>query len=255
MTTSRCANTMLCRAGLLAASVGKVCLHARGSAAAKRRRARFLRISSGARRPRAIRSKARSMPTGAARASGTCFRHTPGRIKDGDTGDVACDHYHRWAEDIEWLARGGFNAYRFSTAWPRILPSGAGVVEHARPRFLRSPRRRADRARHHAVAVPLSLGSAAGAAGRGRLAQARHRREIRRLRARRGAAPGRPRQALGDVQRAQRPRAVRLRRGLATRPGSPGSPTCSPPSTTRTWRTGARCRRCAPSIPGSVSAP
>ena len=58
------------------------------------------------------------------------FSHTPGRIKGDDTGDVACDHYHRWAEDIEWLARGGFNAYRFSTAWPRILPSGAGVVEH-----------------------------------------------------------------------------------------------------------------------------
>ena len=58
------------------------------------------------------------------------FFHTPGRIKGDDTGDVACDHYHRWAEDIEWLARGGFNAYRFSTAWPRILPSGAGVVEH-----------------------------------------------------------------------------------------------------------------------------
>ena len=58
------------------------------------------------------------------------YSHTPGRVKGGDTGDVACDHYHRWIEDIEWLARGGFNAYRFSTAWPRILPAGAGVVEH-----------------------------------------------------------------------------------------------------------------------------
>jgi beta-glucosidase len=58
------------------------------------------------------------------------FSHSPGRTKNGDTGDVACDHYHRWAQDIEWLARGGFNAYRFSTAWPRILPSGVGAVEH-----------------------------------------------------------------------------------------------------------------------------
>ena len=57
------------------------------------------------------------------------FSHTPGRIKGGDTGDVACDHYHRWREDVEWLARGGFNAYRFSTAWPRIMPTGAGAVE------------------------------------------------------------------------------------------------------------------------------
>ena len=57
------------------------------------------------------------------------FCHTPGKVRDGDTGDVACDHYHRWPEDIELLARGGFKAYRFSTAWPRILPAGAGAVE------------------------------------------------------------------------------------------------------------------------------
>ena len=57
------------------------------------------------------------------------FSHTPGRVKNGDTGDVACDHYHRWRDDIDLLARGNFSAYRFSTAWPRILPSGSGAVE------------------------------------------------------------------------------------------------------------------------------
>ena len=57
------------------------------------------------------------------------FCHTPGKVKGGDTGGVACDHYHRWPEDVEWLRRGGFSAYRFSTAWPRILPTGAGAVE------------------------------------------------------------------------------------------------------------------------------
>ena len=57
------------------------------------------------------------------------FCHTPGKVKGGDTGDVACDHYHRWPEDVEWLQRGGFSAYRFSTAWPRILPTGTGAVE------------------------------------------------------------------------------------------------------------------------------
>jgi beta-glucosidase len=57
------------------------------------------------------------------------FCHTPEKVKGGDTGDVACDHYHRWPEDVEWLQRGGFSAYRFSTAWPRILPTGAGAVE------------------------------------------------------------------------------------------------------------------------------
>jgi len=57
------------------------------------------------------------------------FSHTAGRIKGGDTGDVACDHYHRWREDVALLARGGFSAYRFSTAWPRILPAGTGKLE------------------------------------------------------------------------------------------------------------------------------
>ena len=56
------------------------------------------------------------------------FSHTPGRVKDGDTGDVACDHYHRWGEDIDLLSAGNFSAYRFSIAWPRILPLGRGVV-------------------------------------------------------------------------------------------------------------------------------
>src|ERR1700729_1526489 len=57
------------------------------------------------------------------------FSHTPGKVKHDDNGDVACDHYHRWPEDLDLLARGGFNAYRFSTAWPRILPAGTGAVE------------------------------------------------------------------------------------------------------------------------------
>jgi beta-glucosidase len=57
------------------------------------------------------------------------FSHVPGAIRNGDTGDVACDHYHRWREDIALLSHGGFSAYRFSTAWPRILPAGGGAVE------------------------------------------------------------------------------------------------------------------------------
>jgi len=57
------------------------------------------------------------------------FCHAPGKVKNGDTGDVACDHYHRWPEDFDLLKHGGFSAYRFSTAWPRILPAGGGAVE------------------------------------------------------------------------------------------------------------------------------
>ncbi len=52
------------------------------------------------------------------------FSHTPGRVKNGDTGDVACNHYHRWREDIALMQAMGMRAYRFSIAWPRIFPQG-----------------------------------------------------------------------------------------------------------------------------------
>jgi beta-glucosidase len=54
------------------------------------------------------------------------FSHTPGKIKNGDTGDVACDHYHRWREDIALMRELNLNSYRFSISWPRIQPSGSG---------------------------------------------------------------------------------------------------------------------------------
>jgi beta-glucosidase len=56
------------------------------------------------------------------------FSHTPGNIADGSTGDVACDHYHRWQEDIGLMKSLGLHAYRFSIAWPRILPAGRGQI-------------------------------------------------------------------------------------------------------------------------------
>ncbi|HET9931730.1 MAG TPA: GH1 family beta-glucosidase [Polyangiaceae bacterium] len=56
------------------------------------------------------------------------FSHTPGKIKHGHTGDVACDHYHRLDEDLELLGWLGVDAYRFSIAWPRVLPNGRGAV-------------------------------------------------------------------------------------------------------------------------------
>jgi beta-glucosidase len=54
------------------------------------------------------------------------FSHTPGKIKNGDTGDVACDCYHRWRDDIELLRAMHQNSYRFSISWPRIQASGTG---------------------------------------------------------------------------------------------------------------------------------
>jgi beta-glucosidase len=59
------------------------------------------------------------------------FAHTPGRIVDGSTGDVACDQYHRYPEDIALLRELGLGAYRFSVAWPRIVPSADGRVNPA----------------------------------------------------------------------------------------------------------------------------
>ena len=59
------------------------------------------------------------------------FSHTPGKVQDGDTGDVACDHYHRWPEDVALMKDLGLHAYRFSLAWPRILPDGRGRLLQA----------------------------------------------------------------------------------------------------------------------------
>lgn len=55
------------------------------------------------------------------------FSHTPGTTFQGHTGDVACDHYHRYPQDIELIAGLGVNAYRFSIAWPRVQPAGKGA--------------------------------------------------------------------------------------------------------------------------------
>ncbi len=59
------------------------------------------------------------------------WSHIPGNTVNGDTGDVACDHFHRWPEDIELMKRAGVTAYRFSIAWPRVIPTGTGAVNPA----------------------------------------------------------------------------------------------------------------------------
>ncbi|MEV5580242.1 GH1 family beta-glucosidase [Streptomyces parvus] len=59
------------------------------------------------------------------------FSHTPGKVDGGDTGDIACDHYHRAPEDIGLIKQLGADAYRFSIAWPRVVPGGDGPVNKA----------------------------------------------------------------------------------------------------------------------------
>src|SRR3954447_19251551 len=59
------------------------------------------------------------------------FARTPGKVHNGDTGDVADDHYHRYREDVGLLADLGATHYRFSLAWPRLQPDGRGHLNHS----------------------------------------------------------------------------------------------------------------------------
>jgi beta-glucosidase len=56
------------------------------------------------------------------------FSHTPDRTLNGDTGDLAADHYHRWRDDVAMMAELGLGAYRFSVSWPRVQPGGSGQL-------------------------------------------------------------------------------------------------------------------------------
>ncbi|MDQ1743746.1 MAG: beta-glucosidase, partial [Pseudonocardiales bacterium] len=65
------------------------------------------------------------------------FCQVPGRVHDGDTGEVACDHYHRMTEDLDLMAALGLPSYRFSVSWPRVIPGGSGPVNEAGLDFYR----------------------------------------------------------------------------------------------------------------------
>ena len=66
------------------------------------------------------------------------FAHTPGRTVRGDTGDIACDHFHRWPEDVALMRELGLNAYRFSVSWPRLQPGGTGPLNQRGLDFYRA---------------------------------------------------------------------------------------------------------------------
>ena len=83
-----------------------------------------VRASSGARPPPRTRSRAPPARTAAARASGTASARRRARCRNGDSGDVACDFYHRFPDDIALMRELGLDSFRFSIAWPRMLPDG-----------------------------------------------------------------------------------------------------------------------------------
>ena len=82
------------------------------------------------------------------------FCRRPGAIRGGDTGDIACDQYHRFEDDIALMARLGIGAYRFSIAWPRILPEGDGAVNQS---GLDHYRRVVDALNRHGIAPVVTL--------------------------------------------------------------------------------------------------
>ncbi|MBQ6859606.1 MAG: family 1 glycosylhydrolase, partial [Clostridia bacterium] len=63
------------------------------------------------------------------------FSHEPGKILEGHTGDVACDHYHRFREDVALMKEMGVKNYRFSISWPRLIPQGVGEVNEKGVQF------------------------------------------------------------------------------------------------------------------------
>jgi beta-glucosidase len=82
------------------------------------------------------------------------FSHTPGRVRGGDTGDIACDSYHRFREDVALLKSFGLNAYRFSVSWPRVQPGGSGA---ANQRGLDYYRALLDELAEHDIAPAVTL--------------------------------------------------------------------------------------------------
>ncbi len=82
------------------------------------------------------------------------FSHTPGKVLHGDTGDIACDHYHRLEEDLDLMAEIGLKAYRFSVAWPRIQPDGSGPANQEGLDFYR---RLVDGLRERSIEPMLTL--------------------------------------------------------------------------------------------------
>lgn len=82
------------------------------------------------------------------------FSTTPGRVLNGDTGAVACDHYHRYEADVQLMVELGIKNYRFSIAWPRIIPDGRGAVNEAGVDFYK---RLADCLLHHGITPHATL--------------------------------------------------------------------------------------------------
>ena len=95
------------------------------------------------------------------------YSHTPGRVLNNDNGDVACDHYHLWEEDLRLVKQSGSNTYRFSLSWPRIMPEGTGRVNQRGLDFYSQDYRPIAGIWYPTECNPKSLGPSSSAAGSG----------------------------------------------------------------------------------------
>lgn len=93
------------------------------------------------------------------------FSRTPGKVRNGDTGDIAADHYHRYRDDVALMKQLGLKAYRFSVSWSRVQPTGRGPAVERGLDFYRKLVDELLDSRHHARRHPLPLGPAPGAGG------------------------------------------------------------------------------------------
>lgn len=127
------------------------------------------------------------------------FCKVRGAIRDGSDGSIACDHYRRYKEDVAILSALGVDNYRFSAAWPRVMPDGETPNE--RGWILRQAGGRAARKGHNALSHALSLGFAPCPARARRLAEQRYARIFLPLRVSVGFAAGRQGKEFYDIQR------------------------------------------------------
>ncbi len=111
------------------------------------------------------------------------FSRVPGAVINADNGDIACDHYNLYRDDVALMKSMGLQTYRFSTSWSRVRPDG-GALNLEGVDFYKRLVDELLGCRHPAVADPVPLGSPPGASGAGRLGRARHRGPVHRIRAR-----------------------------------------------------------------------
>ena len=183
------------------------------------------------------------------------FSHTPGRVRNGDTGDVACDHYHRYREDVGLLAGLGLNAYRFSISWPRVLPAGTGQVNQAGLDFYD---RLVDELLAHGIApfvtlyhwdLPQALEDAGGWPARATAGAFAEYAGIVAATARRSGPEHRDHQRTLGRRGPRLPHRHACARAKRPRRCDRGRP--QPPARPRAWDAGDPCRRTRDALPGS----